>query len=424
MWKNLKAKTKRPSQADLDLGPGDEDGGGGSPRSPFGRGAMSTRKGTPLAGVLPADSDAWSVVTQAVGRLPLCGELSAAELEDLARGLELVEHRADEVILEAGAGSDDGLYIVWEGNAVAEKAGEVVVEYRSGDHFGELGLLGGKNGGRRNATVRATGGHSQAKHVTHCLRLTVEKFRLVSTVAAALAEMERASVTAAAASELERRDEQPAALLGSPAPTAAAADGEGGEEEDFEREYHSTLAAESDPSAADDDPSASPVAAADSNFLQAVCGEEKQLMEQRETAAAAGATPVTTGRQAAGVPEQTAKLGGQQVKPLDLVAPDAAQDTGAPDTPTPPASPATSESEDEVNSADSAPAAAPAQPPTADQRIRDMVPKLGWRNEKVVSELAAAGGDKDGLAARMQEELQERFVTRDSNSRHHPGCFV
>ena len=186
MWKNLKAKTKRPSQADLDLGPGDEDGGGGSPRSPFGRGAMSTRKGTPLAGVLPADSDAWSVVTQAVGRLPLCGELSAAELEDLARGLELVEHRADEVILEAGAGSDDGLYIVWEGNAVAEKAGEVVVEYRSGDHFGELGLLGGKNGGRRNATVRATGGHSQAKHVTHCLRLAVGKFQLLSSVASTL----------------------------------------------------------------------------------------------------------------------------------------------------------------------------------------------------------------------------------------------
>eukprot|EP01052_Picozoa_sp_SAG31_P003784 SAG31_NODE_149_length_22476_cov_41.827189_11_plen_104_part_00 len=95
------------------------------------------------------------------------------------------------------------LYIVWEGTAQAETAGERVNEYCAGAHFGAalfhsppevscteqcelsrdvgtcasyrsgaLGLHHGKDSRHHSATVRAAGGHSQAKHVTHCLRLT------------------------------------------------------------------------------------------------------------------------------------------------------------------------------------------------------------------------------------------------------------
>ena len=63
-------------------------------------------------------------------------------------------------------------------------------EYAAGDHFGELALLGGRDagdGGRRRATVRARGGHSQAPRITHCLRLRGEKFRALSSMEEALA---------------------------------------------------------------------------------------------------------------------------------------------------------------------------------------------------------------------------------------------
>ena len=111
------------------------------------------------------------------------------------------------------------MYILWEGNACAEKdlgegeSPEEVCRYGCGAHFGELALLrqvmtssrrlisshvtissslpwddhvisfhvsisscprwlGQNTDSKRSATVRALGGHKSAPHITHCLRLS------------------------------------------------------------------------------------------------------------------------------------------------------------------------------------------------------------------------------------------------------------
>eukprot|EP01052_Picozoa_sp_SAG31_P003783 SAG31_NODE_149_length_22476_cov_41.827189_10_plen_1989_part_00 len=147
------------------------------------------KQGRPLSSVIPKLSDAWKIVTMSVKRVHFFSAIPDEELDEVARSLELVEFKAGEIIVNEGATSEDGMYIVWEGTAQAEKDGEPVHSYKSGDHFGELALLGVNNnkGGRRGATVRATGGHSQAQHVTHCLRLAIERFHKLSSVAPTMA---------------------------------------------------------------------------------------------------------------------------------------------------------------------------------------------------------------------------------------------
>jgi hypothetical protein len=84
--------------------------------------------------------------------------------------------------------SSDGIYIMWEGTAQAEKGGESVHDYAYGNHFGELALLTGRDGSQRKASVRATGGHLQAPHITHCLRLSGDIFSTLSSVVSTVVE--------------------------------------------------------------------------------------------------------------------------------------------------------------------------------------------------------------------------------------------
>jgi hypothetical protein len=140
-----------------------------------------------LLQVLPPDNPAWTLVTTSVKAVPFLESLPDTELLEVARSLELVEFGAGEIIIYEVDSGADGLYIVWEGTAQAEKGGESVHEYTAGDHFGELALLSGRDGSQRKATVRARGGHSQAPRITHCLRLRSEKFRTLSSMEKTLA---------------------------------------------------------------------------------------------------------------------------------------------------------------------------------------------------------------------------------------------
>jgi hypothetical protein len=103
----------------------------------------SFRKGRLLSSVIPAGSSGhWEHVATSLRKVPFLEPLPDAELQLVARSLELTEYRKDEIIVKDGNTSEDGLYILWEGGAVAEKDGENFCDYNCGSHFGarERGL--------------------------------------------------------------------------------------------------------------------------------------------------------------------------------------------------------------------------------------------------------------------------------------------
>jgi putative peptide zinc metalloprotease protein len=87
-----------------------------------------------------------------VQALPPLRKLSLEEAAVVAERGAWLDVRADTPVVTQGDASD-GFYVIVSGQAQVERDDEVIAPLRAGDHFGEVALL---EGGRRNATVRAT----------------------------------------------------------------------------------------------------------------------------------------------------------------------------------------------------------------------------------------------------------------------------
>jgi CRP-like cAMP-binding protein len=102
------------------------------------------------ASVVTSNTD-W---VRAIGRLELFAGLPQKSLKLIAQQMNEHQIPAGEVVLAEDTGGSFGrMYVVLEGTARAEVDGELVAEYGSGDHFGEMSLLDGEP---RSATVIAT----------------------------------------------------------------------------------------------------------------------------------------------------------------------------------------------------------------------------------------------------------------------------
>eukprot|EP00920_Eleutheroschizon_duboscqi_P012492 GHVT01029749.1.p1 GENE.GHVT01029749.1~~GHVT01029749.1.p1 ORF type:complete len:156 (-),score=24.55 GHVT01029749.1:735-1202(-) len=84
--------------------------------------------------------------------VPILSELDAYEVSRVCDALGSRSFEGDATIIEEGT-AGDLFFILVEGEATALKAGEVVMQYKAGDFFGELALL--KDAQNRAATVKA-----------------------------------------------------------------------------------------------------------------------------------------------------------------------------------------------------------------------------------------------------------------------------
>ena len=95
-------------------------------------------------------------LVMALQRVPLFKDAPPRELEALARGAETLEHRRDEVIIEAQRPAD-ALYVIGSGRVkvllpVGEDREVILATLGPGDHFGEMAFLDSRP---RSATVVA-----------------------------------------------------------------------------------------------------------------------------------------------------------------------------------------------------------------------------------------------------------------------------
>lgn len=101
---------------------------------------------------------------------------STEQLEKLVEAAEVTERAAGETLTEEGA-IGYRFYLLLEGSAVVERAGEPVATIGVGDFVGEIALLGG---GRSTATVRC-------QESTRCLTIRREEFWAVLEAEPAIA---------------------------------------------------------------------------------------------------------------------------------------------------------------------------------------------------------------------------------------------
>jgi voltage-gated potassium channel len=88
----------------------------------------------------------------ALSSLPLFGSLSATELEEVAGWFEVREVSAGVQVMGEGA-TGLSFVVLADGEVAVAVDGREIARLRSGDFFGELGLLAS---GRRTATVTST----------------------------------------------------------------------------------------------------------------------------------------------------------------------------------------------------------------------------------------------------------------------------
>lgn len=102
--------------------------------------------------------------------------LSTEQLQKLVEAAEVTGRAPGETLTEEGA-IGYRFYLLLEGSAVVERAGEVVAKLGPGDFVGEIALLGG---GRSTATVRC-------QEATRCLTIRREDFWAVLEAEPAIA---------------------------------------------------------------------------------------------------------------------------------------------------------------------------------------------------------------------------------------------
>ena len=86
--------------------------------------------------------------------VPLLANVSDKDLKKMAGSLRERTYGDGEVVMEEGSGGI-GFFLILEGKADVSIRGEVRASMKTGDHFGELGLLDDTYG--RSATVTANG---------------------------------------------------------------------------------------------------------------------------------------------------------------------------------------------------------------------------------------------------------------------------
>ena len=111
--------------------------------------------------------------------VPLLQELEEQERAKIADVLEAEEFASGLPIITEGE-RGDAMFFIETGEAVAEKADKVIMEYEKGDYFGELALL---TDGKRQATVRATGADG-----ARCLKLNSDAFLPIAEKCSAIME--------------------------------------------------------------------------------------------------------------------------------------------------------------------------------------------------------------------------------------------
>ncbi len=84
-------------------------------------------------------------------RVPIFQNLERKDLERIARSLKERTFRAGDTVTTEGQGGV-GFFVIESGEATVSQAGEERGKMHSGDHFGEIALIGETD---RTATVRA-----------------------------------------------------------------------------------------------------------------------------------------------------------------------------------------------------------------------------------------------------------------------------
>jgi CRP/FNR family cyclic AMP-dependent transcriptional regulator len=96
--------------------------------------------------------DSVTAVVDELGRVRLFAGLSKRELRQLAKLVKQREFRPGVTVVEEGAMSGVGFFIIAEGEAAVSVDGSEVARIGPGDHFGELALI---TEDARTATVTA-----------------------------------------------------------------------------------------------------------------------------------------------------------------------------------------------------------------------------------------------------------------------------
>jgi CRP/FNR family transcriptional regulator, cyclic AMP receptor protein len=108
-----------------------------------------------------------SEAVDALSRVPLLSGLNKRELERLARDFSERVFPAGSTVVEEGQERGIGFFVIAEGKATVSVDGKEVQRLGSGDHFGEIALVGDRV---RTATVTA-------ETDLRCLVMTVWDFR-------------------------------------------------------------------------------------------------------------------------------------------------------------------------------------------------------------------------------------------------------
>eukprot|EP01064_Diplonema_japonicum_P024324 TRINITY_DN3486_c5_g1_i1.p1 TRINITY_DN3486_c5_g1~~TRINITY_DN3486_c5_g1_i1.p1 ORF type:complete len:850 (+),score=228.64 TRINITY_DN3486_c5_g1_i1:58-2607(+) len=90
--------------------------------------------------VVPKSNESKEFIATALERIPLFCHLEAFELQQLAMAMEEMKFEKDEVIIENGH-EGDMFYLVANGEVQGITTDEEAVEYKSGQHFGEVVLM-------------------------------------------------------------------------------------------------------------------------------------------------------------------------------------------------------------------------------------------------------------------------------------------